>query len=518
MLNHESTTHGAGHAVASDAMTLQELHLGSKVWCILRSGPVEAILVQPGQFQSVLACPPQQVADRVLVEGGVVGFYYVDNRNLHFSEVEDAMRIDLPDCDIEKLVACFTETSDAIFMPTNPGTNPTKQISQEEPFFSECHIFMDAADRSASVGSAAGKFYSNQPGLNRYPVRKLDLEAQMLSETWKNGMFRDVEDDEVVVLRPLQGTAILFNGQVTHAGRAVSAGIRHAYVASFSLAALGELVLTSLSQTDQDGLSPSTFSKYVMLLLEVKTSQARTAIAETQGALEEEIQTYVLKKQTEFLIFAAWLATAIWRFSPQERNRLAYLEIGTAESFTQLSHLLRLPGLAVEVPEALPKSLEGELEDATVDSFIAVPEVYLDLLKDVRKRPCIKCQRLPDEPAMCLLCGAIVCVGRQDCRGSDTEGQCTTHARECTAGQSLFLLPYMAQVLAVSAPDCCLWDCPYVDKNGEPNPRLKRPCLMNFRLDARRWDNLRQIFVKSAVRREIFLYNEKTGQYIPEAL
>ena len=33
----------------------------------------------------------------------------------------------------------------------------------------ECHIFMDAADRSASVGSAAGKFYSNQPGLNRSP-------------------------------------------------------------------------------------------------------------------------------------------------------------------------------------------------------------------------------------------------------------------------------------------------------------------------------------------------------------
>lgn len=280
-------------------------------------------------------------------------------------------------------------------------------------------------------------------------------------------------------------------------------------------AVLGELVLASLSR--EGALSPITFSEYVKLLLEVKTSQARSA-AGTRGVLEEEIQTYVLKKQTDFLIFAAWLATAIWRFSPQERNRLAYLEIGTAESFTQLSHQLRLPGLAVEVPEALP-STEGELEDATVDSFIAVPEVYLDLLKDVRKRPCSKCQRLPDEPAMCLLCGAIVCVGRrEDCRGSDTEGQCTTHARECTAGQSLFLLPYMAQVLAVSAPDCCLWDCPYVDKNGEPNPRLKRPCLMNFRLDARRWDNLRQIFVKSAVRREIFLYNEKTGQYIPEAL
>jgi len=276
----------------------------------------------------------------VAVEGGTcgcVGFYYVDNRNLHFSEIEDAVRIDLPDsCDIETLVSCFTETSDAIFMPTNP----TKQISQE-PFCSirlaedhqlflrnsvlvvpdfftkeECHIFMDAADRSASVGSAAGKFYSNQPGLNRYPVRKLDLEAQMLSdsvlkdrllpllqrssfceELFGTSQLKDLKaffspgepavnryitggaiaphidreqltlnvllsepgafqgggtafwpqidgssptevDDEVVVLRPLQGTAIMFNGQVTHAGRAVSAGIRHAYVASFSLVSL----------------------------------------------------------------------------------------------------------------------------------------------------------------------------------------------------------------------------------------------------------------------------------------
>ena len=50
------------------------------------------------------------------------------------------------------------------------------------------------------------------------------------------------------------------------------------------------------------------------------------------------------------------------------------------------------------------------------------------------------------------------------------------------------------------------------------------------RLDVRRWESLRQSFVKGAVRREIFLwpwpaqsvgrhrYNDKTGQYIPEAL
>ena len=44
---------------------------------------------------------------------------------------------------------------------------------------------------------------------------------------------RDAHD--AVLLRPRQGSALLFNGHVTHAGRAVAKGIRHTFVASFSL-------------------------------------------------------------------------------------------------------------------------------------------------------------------------------------------------------------------------------------------------------------------------------------------
>ena len=46
-------------------------------------------------------------------------------------------------------------------------------------------------------------------------------------------MVRSAAD--MVLLRPLQGTAVLFNGSVMHAGREVASGIRHLYVASFSL-------------------------------------------------------------------------------------------------------------------------------------------------------------------------------------------------------------------------------------------------------------------------------------------
>eukprot|EP00913_Durusdinium_trenchii_P016050 g15085.t1 len=113
----------------------------------------------------------------------------------------------------------------------------------------------------------------------------------------------------------------------------------------------------------------------------------------------------------EFLIFAAWLGTALWQFSPQERNRLAYLETESS-SLTSLMSLLRLPEMVEPVLErpALQALFQGELADASIESFIQLPE------------PCSACQQQPEEPALCLLCGAVVCVGNEACRSEDEAG------------------------------------------------------------------------------------------------
>lgn len=182
----------------------------------------------------------------------------------------------------------------------------------------ECYVLIEAADRTARAGTTAA-FYSYQAGLTRLPVRKLDLEAQMLStEVMTNRLLSFIEqempqvseelfgrsaglakmkfayspgepavnryacggglkrhtdfqtvtlnvilsdlgafagggttfwpqdsgsaadDDNSVTLRPLQGTAILFNGDIEHAGRAVVSGVRHTYVASFNLWSLDD--------------------------------------------------------------------------------------------------------------------------------------------------------------------------------------------------------------------------------------------------------------------------------------
>lgn len=279
---------------------------------------VEAIVVQPGALQSILACPLQHQGEGVKINGSNIAFYLVDNRHLHFSTADSQARRIGESC-VTTLCSCFAETSDAIFMPAGEESSLSFPIEVRlardhklflwnsvlvvPGFFSreECHIFMDAADRAASAGTAAGN-YSNQPGLNRYPIKKLDLEAQMLSDSlfqdrllpflehtpfacelfgaeslkelkaffspgepavnryitgggiaphmdreqltlnvllseadafqgggtafWpqtrsdaKASMEKvDEEEEDMVVLRPLQGTAILFNGQVTHAG------------------------------------------------------------------------------------------------------------------------------------------------------------------------------------------------------------------------------------------------------------------------------------------------------------
>lgn len=293
-------------------------------------------------------------------------------------------------------------------------------------------------------------------------------------------------------------------------------------------AALADLVTTKLG--DEDGLSQSAFAELVVLLMKVCVRQDAASKA---GLHPNEEEGSPPKAVVELLLFAAWICAAIWRLPAQERNRLAYLQSEKAESVAVLATMLRLPGLATsfdirmvpmgELPE-LPGSLKegcppSVLDEITEFPFIDLPEAYLDLIKDIRKKPCTACGKLPAEPALCLLCGAIVCLGSRACRGrNETEGQCTEHARRCASGQCLFLLPYLAQILAVSAPDCCLWDCPYVDRNGELNPNLKRPCMMHFRLDQQRLASLRQTFTKSSIRREIFLYNQRTGQYIPQAL
>jgi len=292
------------------------------------------------------------------------------------------------------------------------------------------------------------------------------------------------------------------------------------------------------------GLAQGAFSSLVGTYLQVRALQlchGLGAAALARGEAEasgSEAASEVVAGLVAFLAFAAWLCAAIWHIPALERTRLAYLDCRDPSSLPTLTALLRLTGLS-SLEEILgaarkraffptadaPLPLQvgtiglGLLGSLQLQPLVDLPELYLELIRQLRGRRCASCGREPPEPALCLLCGGLVCMDSKTCRGRDAgEGRCTAHARRCGAGQGLFLLPHLASVLAVSAPVCCLWDAPYVDQNGEPNPYLRRPCAMQLRLDRRRLDSLQQICSKASIHREIIQHNEKTRRYIEHAL
>lgn len=329
----------------------------------------QAMVVKPGAWQTVVACPGECALSSSgewienLEQGAwqsfscssgdpgnpcTVVFYTVDSRALSTSAHPDAIcfgppgdeRRPLPDRLLQLFhgevegdslavaVMCTTNAEEHSLYHNIPIGDRHEIISFNSvlmiPNFltkDECYELMDSADRCAHGGSNAGRFYQYQDGMNRFPIHKLDLGAQMLSKSIINerllGFFEQhlpqtAEDlfgqssglrkmrcsfspgepavnrymvgggiaphtdkqtltlnvvlsdfgaftgggtvfwpqvtkecadgipdehgiDNVVVLRALQGSALLFNGKVKHAGRPVVSGVRHTFVASFNL-------------------------------------------------------------------------------------------------------------------------------------------------------------------------------------------------------------------------------------------------------------------------------------------
>lgn len=52
---------------------------------------------------------------------------------------------------------------------------------------------------------------------------------------WPQDPAKEEDPEPVVILRPQQGGAVIFNGDVQHSGRVVESGVRHLFVASFHL-------------------------------------------------------------------------------------------------------------------------------------------------------------------------------------------------------------------------------------------------------------------------------------------
>ncbi|GMF32645.1 unnamed protein product [Phytophthora fragariaefolia] len=106
----------------------------------------------------------------------------------------------------------------------------------------------------------------------------------------------------------------------------------------------------------------------------------------------------------------------------------------------------------------------------------SLPRAYVKFYSELAKRKCHSCHQFPARPAVCLLCGMLLCAANTcpsihlDKGGYPDEanpGACTVHAKKCGRGSGVFLLVLEGAVLLVYWKLAAYVGSLYVDEYGE---------------------------------------------------
>jgi len=152
-------------------------------------------------------------------------------------------------------------------------------------------------------------------------------------------------------------------------------------------------------------------------------------------------------------------------------------------------------------------------------TLIPLPVEFETLYERVRGATCSACGVVPSDPALCLVCGLLLCAGSECCRSTRptvvsrmmmrSAGECTRHARTCGGGTGIFLLLAgsggggggASCLVLVRGKRAAYGPSPYVDAHGEADVGLRRGRLLH--LSAARYASLTELWAKGEVAREV---------------
>ena len=107
-----------------------------------------------------------------------------------------------------------------------------------------------------------------------------------------------------------------------------------------------------------------------------------------------------------------------------------------------------------------------------------MPPDFASLTVQLHKRTCLTCGKVPQDPALCLICGALLCAGptckRSYSREAHLEGEVTRHARRCGLGAGAFALVHQCTTLLVDGPSAAYYSSLYLDAHNEEDRGLRR--------------------------------------------
>ncbi|XP_053733122.1 E3 ubiquitin-protein ligase ubr3 isoform X2 [Synchiropus splendidus] len=123
--------------------------------------------------------------------------------------------------------------------------------------------------------------------------------------------------------------------------------------------------------------------------------------------------------------------------------------------------------------------------------LLQLPSNYNIIFQYYHRKACTACKKVPKDPALCLVCGAFVCLKGVCCKQQGI-CECVLHSQHCGAATGIFLLINASVIIIIRGHRFCLWGSVYLDAHGEEDRDLRRGkplflCEERYRVLEQQW-------------------------------
>lgn len=148
-------------------------------------------------------------------------------------------------------------------------------------------------------------------------------------------------------------------------------------------------------------------------------------------------------------------------------------------------------------PSATQLNCGIELDYPIVYHIVKIPVVLDTLfLEQERTLTCPRCKTVPQDAAICLLCGTTCCLQSHCCvdRANGWRGECNMHQRDCAGPIGLFFLLKRCSLLYLYANNGTFAQSPFLDVHGEADISMRSRGRRQY-LHQIRWEEVRKLWL-----------------------
>nr|CCA16021.1 conserved hypothetical protein [Albugo laibachii Nc14] len=189
--------------------------------------------------------------------------------------------------------------------------------------------------------------------------------------------------------------------------------------------------------------------------------------------------------------------TQLWRWCVDRRSNQQYLSVANKREVCEHTE---------DCGDSYTASMFILRENLFKPQLVHLPIQYDKLYSQYMGQKCERCDKVPTEAGLCLVCGQYLCCGDSCCEtpymlDGPPVGECTRHAAECGGGVGIVLLLDQCRVVIIAGSMAAYFPSPYVDAHGEEDIGLQRG--RPLRLDMARYRHLDSLWVNHRIFSEV---------------